>query len=85
MRTFEYTITDPVGIHARPAGALAKVAKVFVSKTVIFTGEKSAEATRLMSVMGLCIGRGDRIRVEITGEDEDRAAEEIERFFRERL
>ena len=85
MRTFEYTITDPVGIHARPAGALAKVAKGFASKTVIFKGEKSAEATRLMSVMGLCIGCGDRIRVEITGEDEDRAAEELERFFRERL
>ena len=22
MKTFEYTITDPVGIHARPAGVL---------------------------------------------------------------
>ena len=85
MRTFEYTITDPVGIHARPAGALAKAAKSFASRTVIYKGEKSAEATRLMSVMGLCIGCGDRIRVEITGEDEALAAEELERFFRERL
>lgn len=24
MKTFEYTITDPVGIHARPAGILVK-------------------------------------------------------------
>ena len=27
MRTFEYTITDEVGIHARPAGLLVKEAK----------------------------------------------------------
>ena len=27
MKTFEYTITDPVGIHARPAGELVKEAK----------------------------------------------------------
>ena len=24
MKSFEYTITDPVGIHARPAGILVK-------------------------------------------------------------
>ena len=24
MKSFEYTITDPVGIHARPAGVLVK-------------------------------------------------------------
>ena len=24
MKEFSYTITDPVGIHARPAGLLAK-------------------------------------------------------------
>lgn len=27
MKKFEYVITDPVGIHARPAGQLAKIAK----------------------------------------------------------
>ena len=26
MKEFTYTITDPVGIHARPAGLLAKAA-----------------------------------------------------------
>ena len=30
MKTFSYTITDEVGIHARPAGLLAKKAKEFV-------------------------------------------------------
>ena len=27
MKSFTYTIVDPVGIHARPAGLLVKTAK----------------------------------------------------------
>lgn len=29
MKTFEYTIKDELGIHARPAGMLVKEAKKF--------------------------------------------------------
>ena len=32
MTAFEYTITDSIGIHARPAGMLAKEAAKFKSK-----------------------------------------------------
>lgn len=28
MKTFEYTIKDELGIHARPAGLLVKEAKI---------------------------------------------------------
>ena len=31
MKSFTYTITDPVGIHARPAGILVKAVKPFQS------------------------------------------------------
>ena len=31
MKSFEYTITDPVGIHARPAGVLVKEIKKYAS------------------------------------------------------
>ena len=34
MKTFTYTITDPLGIHARPAGMLNKTAKGFADTTV---------------------------------------------------
>ena len=35
MKTFNYTITDPVGIHARPAGMLVKEVKKYESKVTI--------------------------------------------------
>lgn len=35
MKQFEYVITDPVGIHARPAGLLVKEAKQHESKIMV--------------------------------------------------
>ena len=35
MKTFSYTVKDEVGIHARPAGLLAKKAKEFQSTITI--------------------------------------------------
>ncbi len=80
--TFEYTITDPVGLHARPAGELAKEAKKYASKVIICKGEKRAEATRLMSVMGMGVKCGDTVRVEVDGEDAEQAGPAVEAFFK---
>lgn len=41
MKQFTYTITDPLGIHARPAGQLAKLAKSFADTTATITDRKS--------------------------------------------
>ena len=49
MKEFTYVITDPVGIHARPAGLLVKEAKNFKSTATFIKGEKSAKATALMN------------------------------------
>lgn len=85
MKEFQYTVKDPVGIHARPAGLLAKKAKEFQSEILLEKGEKSANATRLMAVMGLCIKCNDTVTIKITGTDEERAKDEMERFFKEHL
>lgn len=81
MKQFEYTITDEVGIHARPAGILVKEAKKYESKITITRGEKTAEATKLMAIMGLGVKCGETVKVEVSGADEDAAYEGIKAFF----
>lgn len=83
MKEFTYTITDPVGIHARPAGMLSKKAGEFKSVITIVKGEKKAETRRLMALMGLGIKCGDTITVQAEGEDEAAAAEAIQTFLAE--
>ncbi len=85
MKEFSYTITDPVGIHARPAGLLAKAAKAYQSTVTLYKGEKSANVTRLMAVMGLGVKCGDIVKVTAEGADEDTAIAEMETFFKENL
>ena len=85
MKTFDYTITDEVGIHARPAGILVKEAKSYASKIIINKGTLKAEATKLMAIMTLGVKKGDTITVTVEGDDEDAAAPAIEKFFKENL
>ena len=85
MKTFAYTIQDEVGIHARPAGLLAKKAKEFESTIMLEKGGKSVNATKLMAVMGLGIKCGDTVTVTVEGGDEEAAYEEMQAFFAENL
>ena len=82
MKSFEYTITDPVGIHARPAGLLVKEIKKYASVVTVAKGEKEVNALKLMALMGMGIKQGDSVKVTIDGADEDTAAAAIEEFFK---
>ena len=85
MKSFEYVIKDEIGIHARPAGMLSKIAKEFGSEIIISKGDKSAVASKLMALMGLGVKCGDTILVSINGADEDTAAEKIKSFLENNL
>ena len=85
MKSFEYTITDPVGIHARPAGVLVQEIKKYASTVTVKKGEKAVNALKLMALMGMGIKQGDTITVEVEGADEATAAAEIEAFFKANL
>ncbi|MCD7777394.1 MAG: HPr family phosphocarrier protein [Clostridiales bacterium] len=85
MTSFNYVITDEVGIHARPAGLLVKAAKAVSSKVMIKSGNKSADATKLMALMGLGVKKGNEVTVEVTGDNEAADAATIEAFFKENL
>ena len=86
MKTFDYVITDPVGIHARPAGILVKEIKKFAGSTVTITkGEKSVNALKLMALMGMGIKQGDTVTVSVEGGDEEAVAAAIQDFFKNNL
>lgn len=85
MKQFEYTIHDPLGIHARPAGLLAKEAKKFTSVCTITKGEQTKKLTQLMMLMNMGIKQGDVVTVKAEGADEDAAAEALKAFFQNNL
>ncbi len=85
MKTFEYTIQDALGIHARPAGMLVKQAASFRSEVTISAKGKQASLKKLFALMGMGIKQGDVVTVTVNGEDEDEAAKTLEQFLQKNL
>lgn len=85
MIEVKYKITDPLGIHARPAGLLVKTAAPFHSSVKLKTAAKEADAKRIMGVMSCGVKCGDEIIFIIEGEDEQEAADVIRSFLQETL
>ncbi|BCJ97821.1 HPr family phosphocarrier protein [Anaerocolumna chitinilytica] len=85
MKTFDYTVKDELGIHARPAGLLVRSASTFKSSITLKKGDKEADLKRLFAVMGLSVKKADTVTVVINGEDEDEALKAIKQFFESNL
>ena len=85
MKTFEYTIKDELGIHARPAGLLVKEAKKFESECPITKDGKTKKLTQLMMLMSLGVKQGDIVTETAEGADEEAAAAALKEFFENNL
>jgi len=70
-------ITNPTGLHLRPAGLFCKTAMRFQSKITFESGTTTANAKSVLSVLGACIKRGDEIEIICEGEDEEQALNEM--------
>ena len=86
MKSFEYTVHDPLGIHARPAGLIAKLTKGFGDTTVtIVKGDREAKASQLMKLMSLAVKNGDTVTVKVEGANEEEVYDAMLKFFQENL
>lgn len=85
MKSFIYTIKDEVGIHARPAGLLAKKAKEFDSVITVTKDDKTVIATKLMAIMSMGVKQGDTVTITAEGTDESDAIKAMEKFFADNL
>lgn len=85
MKEFSYVIKDELGMHVRPAGLLAKAVKNYKSEVTVNYDGKSANGKGLVALMGLGVKSGDEVIVNVSGEDEEACAKEIEEFFKNNL
>jgi phosphocarrier protein len=82
MKEFKYTITDPEGIHARPAGELVKVCKEFTSKITIDKDGKSGDCKKIFGIMALAVKNGNEVTMKFEGDDEEAACAKVSEFMK---
>lgn len=73
MASFKATITDPVGLHARPASVTVAAASKFESDITITSGGKSGNLKSIMNIMALGVKQGQEIEIKAEGADADAA------------
>jgi len=83
--TRELTIVNKLGLHARAAGALVKLASTFRSVITVEKGGTKVNAKSIMGLLMLAASMGSTIRLTAEGEDEKEAAAAVEGLVRRKF
>jgi phosphocarrier protein len=73
----EATIVNSLGLHARPAAQLVKLASTFQSEIQIARDELSVNGKSIMGVMMLAAECGSTILLQANGPDAERALDAL--------
>ncbi|MCA3212847.1 MAG: HPr family phosphocarrier protein [Betaproteobacteria bacterium] len=82
MISREFSISNKLGLHARPSAQLTQVASRFEAEVHIAKGGRRVNAKSIMGVMMLAAGQGSVVVVDADGPDEDEAIEAVGRLIR---
>ncbi len=86
MKTVTYVLQDPLGIHARPAGQLVKIAMLWKDCDIKITlNDKTVDAKRIIGVIQLGAKGGNTVTFTVSGEGEEEAAAALEEFLKSNL
>lgn len=77
----EFIIPNRLGLHARPAALLVKVATRFKSEIYISKDEQVVNGKSIMGVMTLAAEYQSKLIFRISGEDEEEAVLALEELF----
>lgn len=75
------TITHATGLHARPAGMIAKAAQGFAAEIELIKGERSYNGKSIMAVLSMGAVCGDEIALRCTGSDAEAAETALVALF----
>lgn len=81
MLTKDIIINIPSGLEARPVALLVQVASRYESGIYVETDNKKVNAKSIMGMMSMGLQSGDEVTISVSGEDEEVAMENIEKYL----
>lgn len=81
----ELKITNKLGIHARPAGLIAKICSQFACEIRMIKDGYEINPKSIMGILTLAAGNGTLITVITNGKDEKEAMVSIEQLFEKKF
>lgn len=77
----ETRIVNPLGLHARPAAQLVKLASGFTAEIELVKDGMAVNGKSIMGVMMLAAESGSSLTVRASGSDESQAVEALCKLF----
>lgn len=76
-------IINPLGLHARAAAQLVRLAGIFKSRIILMRLDNQvvADAKSILSVLTLAASRGTELKLSVEGVDEQAAFEAVKDIF----
>ncbi|MCA9137662.1 MAG: HPr family phosphocarrier protein [Planctomycetales bacterium] len=74
-------VSNPQGLHARPADLLVRLANQFGSTILIGRGGEMVDCKSILSLLTLGAALGTELSLSAEGDDAENAIDSIEQFF----
>ncbi|ACV69300.1 HPr family phosphocarrier protein [Desulfohalobium retbaense] len=74
-------VRNELGLHARPAGQLAKEAQKFMAQVWVLVDDRQADAKSVLDILSLAVGQGQRVRLKAHGPDAHDAVDHLSDLF----
>jgi phosphocarrier protein len=84
MKTITVTVTNPIGLHARPASMLATLSQKYDSDIKMFKNEDMDtvhEPKNIISIIAMGAMQGDKLTFKVDGKDETEAITALQEFI----
>lgn len=80
-KTIELTVSNKMGIHARPAAMIVRVANKYGADVLVEKDDEQVNGKSIMGLMMLAAGSGSRLRFTATGNDSEEMLKEMTGLF----
>lgn len=80
---YEFIVTDPMGLHAKPLTVLVNEASKYDSVVKLIYERKEANLKSIMGTMALGVPTKARLIIEVEGQDEQEAIENLKLVLKE--
>lgn len=81
----QVVVANQLGLHARPAGVLAKEAQRFNADILIAVDDQEVDAKSILDILTLAAGQGSSLELRAMGDDAEAALNALEKLFRSRF
>lgn len=81
----DITITNKLGLHARPAAMFVQLAGKFSSDITVKKGIEKVNGKSIMGIMMLAAGKGSKLTITARGDDAPQAVRGLEQLLNEKF